>query len=150
MKKVVFMNFSPDKSGNILRIGKRLLKDSDYAILQMSDFKIRQYGQVFDDNQISAVFQKIKDKDIILTGTPVYWYTVSGILKTFIDRIYLLKEKERYFFAQGSAPDQNTVERIGNLANRFSQMRRKAIKSVIVDFSQGHKIISGMSIHCSV
>lgn len=70
----------------------------------MSDYKISQYGNVSNDDQIGEIFKKIEDKEIIVIGAPIYWYTVGGILKTFIDRLYMLKEaevlkgKKLYFF----------------------------------------------------
>ncbi len=153
MKKLVFMNFSPNKCGNTFRIGQELLENVEYDVLQMSDYKISQYGQVFEDDQISDVFKKIEDKDVILIGAPIYWYTVGGILKTFIDRLYLLKEaevlrgKELYFFAQGSSPDENSINTIEYLVKRFSYLMGMKLKNVIVDSSQGCKVISDMTIY---
>ncbi len=140
MKRTVFMNYSLNESGKTFRIGKELLKDVDHDILQLSD-----------DDQISDVLKIIRNKDIILIGAPIYWYTVGGILKTFVDRIYLLKEvlrgKELYLFAQGSSLDENTVNMIKYLAKRVSQIMSMKLKSVIVDSSQSHKIISDMKIY---
>lgn len=70
----------------------------------MPDYKVYQYGQVYEDDQIKEIFKKLEDVNIIVIGTPVYWYTVGGIIKTFIDRLYLfpeaevLKGKNLYFF----------------------------------------------------
>lgn len=111
MSKVLFMNCSPNKDSNTFRIGKNLLDGVEHDVLQMSDYKISQYGQVYEDDQIKEVFNKIKNYDTLVIGSPVYWYTVSRILKTFIDRLYMLPEaeilrgKKLYLFAQGSAPD---------------------------------------------
>lgn len=64
------------------------------------------------------MFDKIKEYDTLVIGAPVYWYTVSGLLKTFIDRLYMLPESEGlngknlYLFAQGSGPDNGTVKSI--------------------------------------
>ena len=63
-------------------------------ILQMSDYRVSQYGNVSADDQISEIFKTLEDKDTIVIGAPVYWYTVGGILKTFIDRLYMLPEAE--------------------------------------------------------
>lgn len=35
-----------------------------------------------------------KNVNTIVIGTPIYWYTVGGLLKTFIDRLYLLPKAE--------------------------------------------------------
>ncbi len=69
-------------------------------------------GKSISMYQISEIFKKLENVDTIVIGTPVYWYTIGGIVKTFIDRLYMLPEaevlngKNLYFFAQGSAPDE--------------------------------------------
>ena len=105
----------------------------------MSDYKRSQYGQVYEDDQIKEVFNKIKNYDTLVIGSPVYWYTVSGILKTFIDRLYMLSEagilrgKKLYLFAQGSAPDEDTVKSIKFLACKVAYLMGMQLESVVVD-----------------
>ena len=152
MEKIIFMNGSPNKSGNTFRIGEEVLKGISHDILQMSDYKVSQYGQVYEDDEINKIFEKIKNVDTIVIGAPVYWYTVSGIVKTFIDRLYLLPEtevlkgKSLYFFAQGSAPDELARQSITFLATRVSELMGMNLKDVVVDSSDGNKIISTMRI----
>ena len=44
---------------------------------------------IFDDkDDVRAIFNKITEADIILYGTPVYIFSMSGLLKTFLDRMY--------------------------------------------------------------
>lgn len=153
MEKIIFMNGSPNRSGNTFRIGEEILKGVNHNILQMSDYKISQYGQVYEDDQINEIFKKLEDVNTIVIGAPVYWYTVSGIVKTFIDRLYLLHEaevlrgKNLYFFAQGSAPDEVTVKSITFLATRVSELMGMNLKSVVIDSSDGSKIINTMNIN---
>lgn len=151
MSKILFMNSSPNKNGNTMKIGEKLLKNIEHDILQMSDYKVSQYGNVYSDDQINDIFKEIEDKDILVIGAPVYWYTVGGLLKTFIDRLYLLpgaevlRGKKLYFFAQGSAPDEGTIKAIEHLAERVSELMGMELKSVVVDASDGSKIISNIS-----
>ncbi len=43
---------------------------------------------IYDDkDDVRAVFQKMADADILIYGTPVYVFGMSGLLKTFIDRM---------------------------------------------------------------
>ena len=152
MSKIIFMNGSPNKKGNTNRIGEELLKNISHDILQMSDYRVSQYGNVSADDQINEIFKVLEDKDTIVIGAPIYWYTVGGILKTFIDRLYMLPEaevlkgKKLYFFAQGSAPDEGTIRTIEHLATRVAELMEMDLKSVVVDSSDGNKILSNMSI----
>jgi len=45
---------------------------------------------VFDDkDDVRSVFQKMTDADLIVYATPVYVFAMSGLLKTFLDRMYV-------------------------------------------------------------
>lgn len=152
MGKILFMNSSPNRNGNTYRIGEELLKDKAHEVLQMADYRISQYGQVFEDDEIKDVFEKIAECDTLVIGSPVYWYTVSGMLKTFIDRLYMLPEadalrgKKLYLFAQGSLLSQDTVKSIEFLSNRLSYLMGMELKGVITDSSDGNEILSKMRI----
>ena len=152
MKKILFVNSSPNREGNTYRIGEELLKDKEHEILQMADYRISQYGQVFDDDEIKDVLKKIDEYDILVIGSPVYWYNVSGMLKTFIDRLYMLPEaealrgKKLYLFAQGSVPNSDTVKSIEFLASRLSYLMGMELKSVVTDSSDGSEILRKMKI----
>lgn len=152
MSKILFMNASPNKDGATNRIAEKLLKNKEYAKMQMSDYEVSQYGAVRNNDQIKEMLNIIKDYDTLVIGTPVYFYTVSGILKTFIDRLYLLKEaevlkgKKVYFFAQGYSPDEETEKTIHHLMNNASRVIDIDLKQVVVDTSDGAKILSELNI----
>lgn len=152
MAQVLFMNFSPNKDGNTYRIGEELLKDINHTVMQMSDYKISQYGQVFKDDEMKEVLEKTKNFDTLVIGTPVYWYTVGGLLKTFIDRLYMLPEaeilhgKNLYLFAQGSSPDDATIKSISFLASRVSSLMGMNLMGVVTNSSDGLKILNTLTI----
>lgn len=146
MKNILFINTSPRKDKNTYLIGKEVLKNTPHDELQLSDYKISQYGQIYEDDQINEVLDIIKNYDTLLIGSPVYWYSVGGLLKTFIDRLYMLpkaenlKGKKLYFFAQGSAPDKGTEETITFLVNRLAKLMGMDLKKSVVDNSAASKI----------
>lgn len=152
MNKVLFMNCSPNKNGNTYHIGEKILENVEHDVLQMADYKICQYGQVNEDDQIGEVFKEIEKVDTIVIGAPIYWYTVGGILKTFIDRLYLLPEaevlkgKKFYLFAQGTKPDEATRNSVTFLANRVATLMEMELKGVVIDTSDGNEIISKITI----
>ena len=55
MEKILFVNSSPNREGNTYRIGEELLKDKEHDVLQMADYRISQYGQVFEDDEMKEV-----------------------------------------------------------------------------------------------
>ena len=152
MEKILFINSSPNREGNTYRIGEDLLKDKEHEVLQMADYRISQYGQVFEDDEMKEVLKEIDKYDILVIGSPLYWYTVGGMLKTFIDRLYMLPEaevlrgKKLYLFAQGSLPNEDTVKSIEFLSNRLSYLMGMELKGVVTDSSDGREILSKMKI----
>lgn len=152
MSKILFMNASPNKNGATVSIVRELLKNSDYDTMEMSDYKVSQYGAVREDDEIKKMLNIIKDYDTLVIGSPVYFYTVTGILKTFIDRLYLLDEaevlrgKKLYFFAQGYAPDEETEKTIRYLITKMSSLFGISLESLIIDNSLGQKILHELNI----
>lgn len=152
MKKILFMNASPNKNGATVHIAKDLLKDFDYDTMEMSDYNVSQYGIVREDDEIKDMLNIIKDYDTLVIGTPVYFYTVSGILKTFIDRLYLLddaevlKGKKLYFFAQGYQPDEETEKTINYLINKMTNLFGITLEALLVDNSEGQKILKEINL----
>ena len=74
------------------------------------------------------------------------------MLKTFIDRLYMLPEaevlkgKKLYLFAQGSLPNEDTVKSIEFLSNRLSYLMGMDLMGVVTDSSDGREILSKMKI----
>lgn len=60
-------------------------------------------GKCSLDDDMNALYEKIKEADIIVFATPIYFGEMSGQLKTFLDRLYPiyqnLKVKEAYVIA---------------------------------------------------
>lgn len=94
MGKTLFINCSPNHSGITVSDAKQYMRDVEYDTIHLGDYHIDQYGLVTEQDQISEVFSLIDQYDSLVIGTPVYWYTISGILKTFMDRWYMLPEAE--------------------------------------------------------
>lgn len=73
-------------------------------------------GQVCpQQDDMAALLQKMLAADIIVLATPVYFYSVSGQMKTFIDRTVAryreLSGKEFYFIVAAAEDDRNAMER---------------------------------------
>jgi len=97
--KTIIISGSPRKNGDTTNVCNKLatLLNSDF--IHLADYNISQYD--YDHNNSSDDFiplmQKIIEQyDTLLFVTPVYWYSMSGTLKVFFDRItdLLTIEKE--------------------------------------------------------
>ncbi|MFA5559031.1 MAG: flavodoxin family protein [Methanofastidiosum sp.] len=60
---------------------------SDYTIKECDGCHVCWKGQeCAKQDDINGFYQKIIDSDILVFGTPVYWYAPTAIMKAFIDR----------------------------------------------------------------
>lgn len=128
-KSVLFINASQHADGNTAKMGSTLLDGVDHDTLNLVDYRINQLGQNFDGDQFNDVVAAMEKADTIVIGTPVYWHTMSGSLKTLIDRFYdlqgnnALQGKKLYFFMQGSAPTEEAINQTEFIMTRVaSQM----------------------------
>ena len=72
---------------NLLRI---ILADTAYTRLDLLDYKITPYaydGNYPKDDEFLKVVTALLQHDTVIWATPVYWYTMSGLLKTYFDRL---------------------------------------------------------------
>ena len=65
-----------------------LHEDTGGVVLHLSHYKIAHFnydGPGNDDFEL-IIRQLIAEKEVVL-ATPIYWYTMSGMMKVFLDRI---------------------------------------------------------------
>ncbi|MFX1395198.1 MAG: flavodoxin family protein, partial [Promethearchaeota archaeon] len=43
-------------------------------------------GKCFQNDDFGLIFNKMKESDVIIIGSPIYWGNISGIMKNFFDR----------------------------------------------------------------
>lgn len=102
MKKVVVISTSLRKNSNSEILANEFIKGAtvngnEVSIINLKDLKMNfcigclscQKTQkcVLKDDITKEMLKEICDSDVIVFVTPVYYYSVSGQLKTFIDRM---------------------------------------------------------------
>lgn len=110
---ILFINGSPNRSGNTVRLAKKFLKDQEFKTLNLVDYKIYSYGQNFEDDQLDEIIEQMKQADTIVIGSSLYWHSMSRTIRNVLDRFYgyvderLLQGKDMYFVFQGYALTKN-------------------------------------------
>ncbi|WP_160723492.1 flavodoxin family protein [Bacillus sp. USDA818B3_A] len=108
----IFLNGSMNIDGNTAGLAKEVFRGLDYSPIHLAEHHINQIGQ--DSGGQQDDFQKVMEQlikaDDIVIGTPVYWSSMTGYLKTFIDRFAdaldaPLASKRVFLLIQGTAPD---------------------------------------------
>jgi len=85
--------------GNTSMVAKFFQKQTGYDLLDLGLLNIGHYDYDFKNSHddFNPTFKRlVTDYDVMIFATPVYWYTMSGILKVFFDRIsdFLTHEKD--------------------------------------------------------
>ena len=89
MKTVIIQGSSRTK-GNTKKIIDLFKEHIEFDVIDLAEQNIGQFDYDFNnkDDDFRNLFEKIvNDYDLILFATPVYWYAMSGLMKTFFDRI---------------------------------------------------------------
>ena len=100
MKKILGVVGSPRKNGNTHILVSRILEGAKdegarAEILFLNDLTIKECDgchicwegkQCSKNDDMIKIYPKIIESDIIIFGTPVYWYGPTALMKGFIDR----------------------------------------------------------------
>jgi multimeric flavodoxin WrbA len=88
--KTVIILGSSRSHGNTRKVIDELLSiKSDIDILDLNEYNIGyfDYGFKNKDDDFFTLIQKVLEYETIVFATPIYWYTMSAQIKTFLDRI---------------------------------------------------------------
>lgn len=109
MKNVVIISSSPRKDGNSETLCKEFMKGAlaskhNVELICLRDYDInyckacyacRKLGECFQHDGLNEISRKLLKADVIVFATPVYFYSMSGQLKVFIDRLIPVYTKIR-------------------------------------------------------
>lgn len=87
-EKILFINGSARKDGNTAHLAESLLKGYEYETLTLPEYRINVYGQTLSDDQFDIVIGKIKQADVVVIGSPVYWLTICASIRTLMERFH--------------------------------------------------------------
>ena len=124
--KILFINGSPNKNGNTASLAKALIGNREYETLNLTDYKIYSYGQSFTDDELDTVIKKMKEADVVVVGSPLYWHNICGAVRNVLDRFYgkveqgELSGRTLYFLFQGAAPEKWMLEAGEYTMKRFA------------------------------
>lgn len=122
--KRVFLNSSKNDNGHTTILAKKLFGNQSYRQINLADYNIPQVGQ--GNGDFNKIWTQLKDADVIVIGTPVYWSNMSGYLKTFIDHLEInndLKGSDLYMIVQGADSNQTLA-----INSTYGTMNRVAVR----------------------
>ena len=143
---ILFINGSPNKNGNTVKLAKELLEEKNFQSIHLVDYKIYSYGQEFADDQFNEVVKAMKKADTIVIGSPLYWHSMSGAIRNVLDRFYgnvdesLLQGKDMYFIFQGYAPTKEQLASGKYTMSRFASLYGMNFKAMITNIKEAKQI----------
>jgi len=91
MPKGIIILGSSRSKGETFQLCEYLREKTGYPILDLKTKSIAEFeydNQYPEEDEFIEVIKDITDNyDQLIFASPVYWYTMSGIMKTFFDRI---------------------------------------------------------------
>ena len=86
--KGVIIQGSARSHGNTNKIVKQIQDQLGYDYIDLTQHVIDhyQYDHDQDDDFLPLMRTLVDQYDFMVLATPVYWYSMSGIMKTFLDR----------------------------------------------------------------
>lgn len=103
MSRIVVLIGSMRKGGNTDLLAQSFAegasKNNIVELVSVADYNInpcvgcnscftREGNQCFQNDDMSAIYDKLKNADIVVAASPVYFYGISAQLKTVIDRLH--------------------------------------------------------------
>ncbi|MBP2001585.1 multimeric flavodoxin WrbA [Paenibacillus shirakamiensis] len=103
---VVVLQGSARAGGNTEELVELVLQDiphthvilRDHEIQPIVDQRHAEGGFQTVEDDYDALIQQVLEHDILIFATPVYWYGISGTLKTFVDRWSQSLRSQEYDF----------------------------------------------------
>jgi len=134
LKKVIIVTSSPRKGGNSETLADAFADGAKAAGNAVTKIAVRDLnlkfctgcmfcqsnrGCVLNDG-MNALYDEIENADVLVFSTPVYYYSVSGQLKTFLDRLnplYPRKNKFREVYLLASAAENDGSAMDGSVSD---------------------------------
>ena len=113
-KKIVILNGSPRKKGNTSALVKSFTEGAESAGNTVTEFFLsgmdihgckgcfgghssREYPCVQKDD-MAQIYPAVRESDVVVLATPLYYWNMSGQIRTAIDRLFALEEGDGNLF----------------------------------------------------
>lgn len=147
---ILLINGSPNKEGNTVKLAGNLLEGKEYDTLHLVDYKIYSYGQKYGDDQFMEVIEKMKQANVIVLGSPLYWHSMSGAVRNLLDRSYGVISKETFqgkklfFVFQGASPTKEQLAAGDYTVGRYALLYGMDYQGMVTNKTGAQKLAKNL------
>lgn len=148
-KTVVILSSSPRRGGNSKTLCLQFKKGAEEAghkveMININDYDIRYFDQQEYDRAASAaetddaaaIIAKMKEADVIVLSSPVYFYNMTAQLKALIDRTYGhekdLNDKEFFYISTSTDRDDESTDGVFEAFHGFARCLYGSVERGII------------------
>jgi len=98
MSRIVIILGSSRSIGNTSLVVDHLRKQVECDFIDLNEYQISHYDYKHnnaDDGYSTLMRTLTSNYDLLILATPVYWYSMSGIMKVFLDRLTDLLDMDK-------------------------------------------------------
>lgn len=112
-KKIVILNGSPRKNGNIFMLVKAFTEGAESAGNTVTEFFLDEMNihgckgcfggnsslecPCVQKDDMSQIYPAVKECDVVVLASPLYYWNMSGQIRTAVDRLFALEEGKENF-----------------------------------------------------
>lgn len=143
---ILFINGSPNQTGNTAALTAELLKGKKYTVLNLTDYTIGSYGQQLSGDGLDTVISAMEQANVIVIGSPVYWHNICGSVRNVLDRFYgkvetgALKGRRLFFVFQGAAPEKWMLDAGDYTMKRFAALYGMTYGGMVTDRAEAVRL----------
>ena len=147
MEKVLILGSSRN-DGDAKALADELKEKSGWDLVNLNDYNISYYDYEHlnrNDDYLDLMRELMAKYDTLVFVTPIYWYSMSGIMKVFFDRItdLLTIEKDLGRMLRGKKMAVISCSNGSNLGEAFWLPFSESAKYLGMEFIGGTHTVSG-------
>lgn len=148
-KSVLILSSSPRRGGNSEQLCLQFKKGAEEAgntveMLNINDYDIHFFDQKEYDryavaaiaDDAASIIAKMKEADVIVLSSPVYFYNMSGQMKALIDRTYGhekdLGGKEFFYISTSTDSSEDGVNSVFDAFHGFAICLNKSVERGVI------------------
>lgn len=110
MKNILILNGSPRKNGKTNKLVESFIKGAELNNNNINQFHLydmdingckgcescRSNGSCIQKDDMGQIYDAFNEADVVVFASPIYFWTITGPLKTVVDRLYAILTSKGY------------------------------------------------------